>query len=508
MKKYISLITGILIFCSCGDFLKEFSQDLAYANSCADLDEILIGNGYLQQLTGFGQAQIYSDAYYPYLQVMDDDIEASIAGNGGYEVSTNTTLSYKYFYDWSDQLSINPESKEEWEDTDWRRIYAHIGYLNVIIAQVKEYTQDSIQIRKRVEGEARFLRGAYYYLLANLYANPYVKETAHQDPGIPLNLTEDIIDKYYSRNSLEECYEVIVEDLKAAAEMLKGVRQPTFYRANEAAARLLLSRVYLYMGEWQAALDECKKVAELPGIELLDLNAFKADEGERRYMLDSDNPEILFTQGTSVFNTFRYGELEWFTMITFIASDEFVALFHPSSGEKDLRLDCYLKAIGDGRYIMMKVPEYGRVYDCFVIRSAELYLNRAEAEAMLGKPEAVSTLNILRKKRFGDGKISDISHLQGEALVKFIREERRRELCFESQRWFDLRRYAVCPEYPEKKEIRHSAYKDYAYEGVYVLKPYGEDPAWVLPLPGYEIVYNQGALVDNPERTKRPLINR
>ncbi len=38
-----------------------------------------------------------------------------------------------------------------------------------------------------------------------------------------------------------------------------------------------------------------------------------------------------------------------------------------------------------------------------------------------------------------------------------------------------------------------------------VLKPYGEDPAWVLPIPGYEIVYNQGNLVDNPQRVEREL---
>ena len=88
-----------------------------------------------------------------------------------------------------------------------------------------------IRDRNRIEGEARFLRGAYYYLLVNLYANPYVKETASTDMGVPLNLTEDSVDEYYKRNSMEECYRVIVEDLKADAEKLKGVTQPTIYRA-------------------------------------------------------------------------------------------------------------------------------------------------------------------------------------------------------------------------------------------------------------------------------------
>ena len=47
--------------------------------------------------------------------------------------------------------------------------------------------------------------------------------------------------------------------------------------------------------------------------------------------------------------------------------------------------------------------------------------------------------------------------------------------------------------------------KNGVLEGDYVLKPYGEDPAWVLPIPGYEIVYNQGNLVDNPQRVEREL---
>ena len=163
---------------------------------------------------------------------MDDDVVMTIFKKDGTRDVINNLVSFKNFYDWSDQLTINPKTEEEWEDRDWEKMYSHIAYLNVIIAHVKKFTNDSVEIRNRIEGEARFLRGAYYYLLVNLYANPYVKETASTDMGVPLNLTEDIVDEYYKRNSMEECYRVIVEDLKAAAEKLKGVTQPTIYRVN------------------------------------------------------------------------------------------------------------------------------------------------------------------------------------------------------------------------------------------------------------------------------------
>lgn len=493
----------MLLFNSCGKFLEEFSQDLAYAESCADLDEILIGNGYMEQPEGFAKASIYGNGYYPYIHVMDDDVIMTVFKKDGITDLINEMVPYKNFYDWSDQLTINPKTDEEWEDKDWEKMYSHIAYLNVIIAHVKKFSHDSVETRNRVEGEARFLRGAYYYLLTNLYANPYVKESASSDMGVPLNLTEDIVDEYYKRNSMEECYRVIVEDLKVAADKLKGVTQPTIYRVNELAARILLSRVYLYMGEWQLALDECQKALALEGVELMDLKSFQGREKER-YVLDNKNPEIVFTQGYSATNTF-YDQMSYFCICTFGGSEDLISLYNRFEEQqiKDLRLDAFFEVIGDEQYKMSKVGE--KVYDCFVIRSAELYLNKAEAEAMLDKAEAIQTIKTLLNNRF-EGGIPDIDGLSGKDLVSFIRDERRRELCFEAHRWFDLRRYAVSPKYPEKKSIRHTAYDIKGkLEGDYVLKPYGEDPAWVLPIPGYEIVYNQGNLVDNPQRVEREL---
>ena len=104
---------------------------------------------------------------------------------------------------------------------------------------------------------------------------------------------------------------LIVEDLKVAADKLKGVTQPTIYRVNELATRILLSRVYLYMGEWQLALDECQKALALEGVELMDLKSFPGREGER-YVLDLSLIHIYRSNFVSKFyrrKTFRGGEM-------------------------------------------------------------------------------------------------------------------------------------------------------------------------------------------------------
>ena len=147
--------------------------------------------------------------------------------------------------------------------------------------------------------------------------------------------------------------------------------------------------------------------------------------------------------------------------------------------------------------------------DQTTIRLPELYLTKAEALAILGREaEAIATLQELRKKRFAPENLTDIG-LNNEALVNFIRDERRRELCFEQHRWFDLRRYGVNSKFPYGKFIRH---RSYAYnssgryiQGYYELKPYTQDQAaYVLPIPDREIEFSHGAIT-NESRPERPL---
>ena len=73
-KKILYWIVCLGLFTSCGNFLEDYSQDLTYASSCTDLEELLIGNGYIQQCTNTAFSVSGSDSYYcPWIHVMDDD---------------------------------------------------------------------------------------------------------------------------------------------------------------------------------------------------------------------------------------------------------------------------------------------------------------------------------------------------------------------------------------------------------------------------------------------------
>lgn len=525
MKRIITFIVSCLMCTACGDFLKEYSKELVYANSCEDLDEVMIGNGYMKPSLisefSYGSLSKTTD-YYSWLYVMDDDVEEYVVGEYN-ETSKSLVLTcLRPFYSWQ-KAPFQDVNGVLYDEGNWKKLYEHIGYLNVIISQVKEFDSDPEEMRRRITGEAQFLRGACYYLLVNMYAKPYARATAAEDLGVPLNVTEMIEDQYFSRNTVAEVYEQITEDLKHAAENLKGIVQPTIYRVNEKAARILLSRVYLYMGEWQLALEECDKAIAL-GCPLQDLNHFdmtlrkpNSSTIERvQYMNTKESPEVVFTQGSNVMQQLMNDNGAG----RYAISDELRELYarYDIEGTEDLRWQAYfLISMKDNtHYFSRKTPRTIKditTFDGFIIRTAEAWLNKAEAEAMLGKAEAQNTLGTLLEKRFKGGIIpAAMQGLSGEQLVRLIREERRRELCFECHRWFDLRRYAVCEKYPETKEISHKVYgpgsatgSTGVLRGSYVLKAYGQDAAWTMPIPQYEISYNQGAMKQNEERPERPI---
>ncbi|MBN1821237.1 MAG: RagB/SusD family nutrient uptake outer membrane protein [Prolixibacteraceae bacterium] len=76
--------------------------------------------------------------------------------------------------------------------------------------------------------------------------------------------------------------------------------------------------------------------------------------------------------------------------------------------------------------------------DAFVLRLAEMYLIKAEAELGAGNSSAaLATLNQLRAVRAIPGKNNSLS---GSVNINTILDERAIELCGEQQRWFDLKR--------------------------------------------------------------------
>ncbi len=129
------------------------------------------------------------------------------------------------------------------------------GHYNAIIAankaiEVLERSSLDTAVRNRLLGEARFLRGMFYFNLVRFFG------------GVPKIITvplptEGNSDAVNTRATAAEIYAVVIEDFQYAVDHLpmKGEATTQLGRANKGAAQAFLAKVYLYQKNWAKVLE-------------------------------------------------------------------------------------------------------------------------------------------------------------------------------------------------------------------------------------------------------------
>lgn len=487
---------------SCDSFLKEYSQDLAKVESWEDLDELLIGSAYMSPgsyASGIGSNYTQGTNLNP-LHFMTDELEIDY-GFGSSDYSFMQTEMFPYIT-WQKDTGVdenlsNRNGDEKYFNDFYNKISTCNQVLHLIDDQPVVVPSDATE-KSRVKGEAHFLRGYYYFLLANMYCEPYEASTASSKMGMPLKLTPQIEDIEYKRGTLEETYRQILSDLHSAETELEGTIRTTFHQANQTAARLLLARIYLYMQDYDNAREYASLVLH-DNVKLLNLSSFP-EEGN---FMGPDNPEIIFTMGD--YDIARAFTFTPYSTPLWAVCNDIIDLY----GENDIRKIRFFKECGsfykNPRCLAKYNGPVGTAYTAGSVatfRTSEAYLILAEAESFLGnESEARSILEkFLATRLSGDATVTKA----GNELIDFIRDERTREFLLEGHRWFDLRRYTVCVKYPFSKAIVHGyPYADEIGYGNhyewYKLLP--DDVAYTLAIPR-EILQFQPSLgtVIRPDR--------
>jgi tetratricopeptide (TPR) repeat protein len=487
-----TLFAIALSLSSCKKFLASYSQNKTFVETAADLDELLIGEAYFRD-----------QASWP-LFLMDDDVEMGIPFGTG-----QITFEFSSTHFWQPNPRITSEGSVISTDGFFNKLYRNITSANVILYNIpllKEKNEPADTLR-RISGECHFLRAYFNFMLVNMYGKPYQQSTAATDFGIPLRNDPTVKDGFFTRNTVKEVYDQIIKDLSEAEKELEGFNQLSIIRANQAAVQALLSRVYLFMEDYENSILYADKVINTNNYQIFDLNQY----AEGAEFATRSNPENIFTSGTTLIGVMMHVLTDAPIGESYQTSDDLVMNY----AQQDLRLNAFFKQTSQGyiKSAKKRLDENSSITDAsdtWWLRVSELYLNKAEALAILGRDaEAINALQELRKNRFKPEDMTDIA-LTGAELVGFIRDERRREFSFESHRWFDLRRYGVNAKYPYSKTIRHISYANsengFYQNGYYELKPYDQDKAaYVFPIAADEIEFNRGQLI-NEDRPERPLI--
>jgi hypothetical protein len=207
-------------------------------------------------------------------------------------------------------------------------------------------------------------------------------------------------------------------------------------RINKGAAIALLSRTYLFTGEYAKAEEEATRIIDDPKYILEpDLsNVFAITSNEVIWQLESltNYPNDIFTFyifGNPTDGALRPSFLEGF-----------------ETG--DLRRQIWtgsISASGDDIYFPKKYQSFvAKSEYSTLLRVAEQYLIRAEARAQLGNTSgALNDLNTIRNR----AQLNNSTATDKSALLEAIFNERRSEFFSEwGHRWIDLQRYGKADE--------------------------------------------------------------
>ncbi|MCO5948017.1 RagB/SusD family nutrient uptake outer membrane protein [Mucilaginibacter flavidus] len=374
----------------------------------------------------------------------------------------------------------------------WPDAYTTVLRANYILTNLGHLSAGTF--KDNVQGEALALRALSHFDLLRLYAKSYASAGA-QDPGVPYVTSTDPT-LLPSRTPDKAAYDMVVADLLQAQPLIAADNGEG--RLNKAAVEGLLSRVYLYRGEWQKSADAataCINEAGANGHVLANTDNFGS------IWLDGDDPatsEVLFrvkiidADGIPIGVGYEQSSPQG-VKPEYVVDNAFYNLF----AANDVRKAAYTgtTVFNSENFVYIK-KYFGRAtgaantVDFKALRLGEVYLNRAEAYYNLSQPaNALADLNTLRAGRYTGFAAGAET---GANLYNAILLQRRLELAFEGSRFFDLKRLNAA--------IQRSDFGDQAGgagpQAPVKLIPAGSN-LFQMPIPQYEINANRN-ITQNP----------
>lgn len=342
--------------------------------------------------------------------------------------------------------------------------------------------------RAKYTAECKFLRGYAYFKLVRLFGEvPLVTSV--------VGPTEN--DVLFTRASVDQIYAQIVADLTDAMGALDNTHRA---RASKAAAQGLLAKVY--MTQPNPNYSEAQKLCEA----IVGSGDYSLQDNFHDVFYNELNSEIIWAVQYQTLDpnesqsfsaeftaTVRQGREDGHNMV----NDNLVAVFNAIGGNRTStsywNTGTWIevaKFLPEGSDITVSPPTYGGSpreagNDAIVLRYADVLLMHAEAilagRDQTGDSAAIDSYMAVRARAGYTADSDRPSSLSKNALM----DERRVELAFENQRFYDLLRFGVA----DPVLSAHAAEMGYTSYSARQL---------LLPIPAREINLSGGLLSQNP----------
>ncbi|QMW06558.1 RagB/SusD family nutrient uptake outer membrane protein [Spirosoma foliorum] len=430
MKKALIFSIGLLALTSCTD-LNENPQALLTAEQFykTESDAISAVNSVYNGALNNGGLTMYNRLFHLAFEIMSDDAIAGLRVTNA-DVRSIAVLAHSTTNDRVDEL--------------WKESYTAINRANIAIARIPAISMNET-LRTRLINEAKFLRALTYFTLVRLWGDVplIVQETG--------SLEKEAIQ--VSRTPAEQVYQQIISDLTDAEALPNSYSGADAGRATGGAAKAILAKVYLTRQEWSKAATKSLEVINGPyGYDLFEnfADVFNvATKNGKEHIFSVQCKSNVNGQGNRLASSATpVGIAGVASAGTDEPQPDVYKLYSATDKRRDVTFFTSLVSPTTGKAVTFD-PRFFKYFDPAqtanptesaknipVIRFAEILLIYAEALNEAGSPttEAYTAINRVRKR----AGLAALENLTQSQFREAVYTERRLELMFEFQRWFDL----------------------------------------------------------------------
>ena len=431
-----------------------------------------------------------STGWYTADRVIENEMRAGNGMKQSFKNSGRCTQGYNWNY-----------TADATNTTMWAYCYYTVAMANNVIDNLEGKADGETvteQDLNNLKAECLFLRAFAHFENVLVFGQPYTYVKANEGSledaaklGVPYVYHTDPLD-LPARETVIKTYENVVADLLEAEKII----DPAYSRAGTAdklatvniyTIQALLSRVYLYMGEWQKSADYATKVINSGKFKM-----WTAQEWPDVWGSEVGSGEVIFEVYGKISNGTN-GSWEDISYVTNpdgygdpVATPSLLALYE----EGDVRLTAGFRtdAKNESGYLWTaKYPGKGDrspndVNNVIILRLSEMYLNRAEAimnGASVAGVDGLADLNTITSNR-GASAYTVLNRTN-------IKAERRKEFAWEGNYLNDLARWGDGLTRSAEDFVLGTTNQNVEFPSY----------RWALPIPKRELDLNTN-LVPNP----------
>ncbi|MDR0791743.1 MAG: RagB/SusD family nutrient uptake outer membrane protein [Chitinophagaceae bacterium] len=491
-KKYI-IYASLILIGSCSKFLeqkpKDFVSSSNFYTNVTQLQEALTG--------AYSRLQnLYNPGGWLY---------------GVTEmVSDNTTFEYNN----EDRGTLQFENIDYFQVTTdnnylsslWTTLYNAIAQCNGVLDHIDDIQFTDQTQKSQIAGQAKFLRGLYYFHLVRVWGS------------VPLTLTQvsNPSQAYTGKSSVDSIYQQIISDVSDAASSLPASwGSSDVGRVTSGAAYTLLGELYLTQKNYAQAISSFKNVT---GYSLLPNYADLYNPANKNNV--ESIMEVQFSaaiQGQA--SNFLYDWAPLYSGFATIGSfdpnsgagrniptRDMIAAYEPNDKRKDASIAWfvdqlnitkgYVEAQHDSvpyinKYATKPTQSGRQDNDFYIYRYSEVLLWWAEAinESSGPTAEAYGYVNSVRARA---GLPNMASGLNQSDFRNALFKEERVEEAFENHRWYQLLRTGTAIDIMTQNGIEQRAYQTWLPPNSYNIQAY----ELLFPIPLNEVLLNN--IAQNP----------